>query len=308
MSYDTILHDLALEHRGLIPRSIARHRGVPDATFYRWSRSGLLLPCQPGVWRLRSSPPSWEQGMLAAVLAAGHGAAVSHRSAARLRGLTDDADRAPFDISVPRDRKPRLRDVVVHRSLDLVPRHVTMLDGLPVTTVERTLADLGDVVPRRHVAWAMERGVISRSTTIDRLWSFLDELGRQGRNGRGALREALESWLFDGRPPDSVLEVIFARLCHDHGLPCPEYQVSIGLPGGEKARVDALWRGARLMVEVDGLHAHASAVQLQRDLRRQNGLVALGYRVLRYTWHDVVREPRVVAHDLRVELAGRAVG
>jgi hypothetical protein len=306
MSHDTILHDIALANRGLIPRSTARGRRVPDATLCRLSRSGLLLPCQPGIWRLRGSPPTWDQRVLAAVLAAGDGAALSHRSAARVHGIVEGSTSEAIDVSVPRHRRPRLREVMLHRSLDLAPCHVRLVDGVPVTTVERTLADLGDVVPRRQVAWAMERAVIDRLTTIDRLWRLLDDLGRQGRNGRGALREALETWLFDGRPPDSVLEVIFARLCHEHGLPLPEFQVAIPTDG-PVIRVDAMWPASRLVTEVDGLHAHATAAQLQSDLRRQNRLVALGYRVLRFTWHDVVHRSTGVATSIGRQLDRCAV-
>lgn len=177
-----------------------------------------------------------------------------------------------------------------------------MIDRLPVTTPERTLADLGDVVSRRRVAWCLERAVIDRLTTIDRLWRTLDEIGRQGRNGRGALREALEDWLFGERPPDSALEVMFARVVRLQPLPAPRYQAEIRVGRELIARVDALWEPARLIVEVDGLRAHATAERLQRDLERQNKLVALGYKVLRFTWTDVVKRPGHVAMLIEREL------
>jgi hypothetical protein len=201
-----------------------------------------------------------------------------------------------IDVTVSSTRLPRLRDVTVHRSLDLQPCHVRMLDGLRVTTVERTLADLGDVVSPRRVAWALERAVIERLTTWERATTVLDEIGGRGRNGRGALRAALDEWPFDGRPPDSVLEVALARLLVENDLPMPTFQHEILHHGRFVARVDAAWLDQ--MIVGDGHHAHARSEQFKRDLRRQNELVRLGYTVLRWSWDDVQAGWRVV-RDVR---------
>jgi very-short-patch-repair endonuclease len=302
----TTVHAIAREHRGLVTRALLLEAGASRDTLLHLRRAGAVEPVQPGVWRLVGAPSNDRQAILAALLAAGPGAAVSHRAAARVLGLTGQAGMGQastdIDITVPRPRHPRLRFVQVHRSLDLVRSHTRVHEDLVITSVERTLADLGDVVPRRQVAWAVERAIIERRTTISKVWELLDELGRQGRNGRGALREALEGWLFNGRQPDSVLEIMLARVVRQFGLPEPEYQAEIRRGGVFVARVDACWRPQRMVAEVDGLHAHATAAQLQHDLRRQNELVALGYRVLRFTWPDVVRSPAGVAMVLDREL------
>lgn len=302
MRHEPTVFEIAAEHRGLVPRDVARRRGVPDHVIERLARQGLLQRVQPCIWRITSSPPSFEQGALAAVLAAGPGACLSHRTAARLAKLHQAGGFEQIDVTVPRGCKPRLRGVTLHRSLDLTKSHVRLIDDLPVTTIERTLADLGDVVAASRVAWTMEAALIDRLTTITRLWSLLDEIGRQGRNGRGALRQALEDWLFSDRPPDSALEIMLARVVCGHGLPAPVYQAEIRTNGALVARVDALWGNNQLIVEVDGHHFHASGAQFQRDLTRQNALVAMGYRILRFTWNDVVQRPAKVAALIQREL------
>jgi hypothetical protein len=302
MRYLPRLQDIAERNDGLIARTHISGSGLPAYTLVRAEAAGVVEAVQPGVWRLVGVPVSYDQMVRAALLSAGLGAAVSHRSAAHLLGLRERTSDA-VDITVPRGRRPRLRSVSLHRSLDLTPSHVRQLKEMSVTTPERTLADLGDVIARGHVAWAVEHAVIEQMTTIGRLWALLDELGRQGRNGRGALREALEDWLFSERPPDSVLEVMLARVVRRFGLPEPEYQAEIWRGKRFIARVDACWRDLKIVTEVDGLHAHATSRQLQHDVRRQNELIALGFTVLRFTWPDVVRTPERVAEQLLRELA-----
>jgi hypothetical protein len=172
------------------------------------------------------------------------------------------------------------------------------LAGLPLTTVERTLADLGSVVPPWVVAKSVERSVIDRRTSIAELYRMADEHGRQGRTGISALRGALDDWVLGDVQPDSALEVMFARLVDRAGLPMPKFQYPVHDGDRIVARVDACWPEHWLIAEVDGLHAHSTADAFQRDLARQNVLVGLGYRPLRFTWPNIVRRPDSVAREL----------
>jgi hypothetical protein len=179
---------------------------------------------------------------------------------------------------------------------------IRVLGDLPVTTVERTLADLGDVASDETVARSMEKGIIDRLTTVERLEAVLEEIGRRGRNGRGALRRAMEGWQFAERPPDSVLEVVFSRLLARSCIPRPRFQYEVRDRGCLVARVDACWPSHHLIAEVDGHHFHASRATFEHDLVRQNRLVGLGFTVVRFTWHDVTRNPSRVGATIRHHL------
>ncbi len=203
-----------------------------------------------------------------------------------------------MEVLAPHGRRPRLGGVVVHRTTWLADAHVRVVDGVPSTTIDRTLADLGAVTSRRAVDEAVERAVIDRRTTIARLIAFVDAYGRQGRTGIATLRACLEDWLLGDAPPDSALEIALARLVDRVGLPRPVHQLVVRDGSAFVARVDAAWPEAMLVVEVDGLHSHSTAGALQRDLDRQNRLVALGWTVLRFTWNDVIRRPQRVAAQI----------
>jgi very-short-patch-repair endonuclease len=96
----------------------------------------------------------------------------------------------------------------------------------------------------------------------------------------------------------SVLEERFLLLCEAYGIPLPEANAVVG-----GLKVDALWRGSRTIVELDGHDAHAHPSAIERDRAREVLLRAAGFRVLRYTWQQVTEQPDVVAADLRLALS-----
>jgi hypothetical protein len=205
-----------------------------------------------------------------------------------------------LELSVATHRAPRIEGVVTHRSLHLPSGHCSVIDGVPVTTVERTLADLGAVVHGSVVARSVQDAVVRKRTTVRDLYGLVDDHARRGRSGMGALRAALDDWVLSDRPPESPLELMFARLVERGGLPMPVLQHEIRDEEGLLlARVDAAWPERRLAVEVDGLAHHGTAVALQRDLRRQNAVILAGWTMLRFTWNDVVRYPSNVVRTLR---------
>jgi hypothetical protein len=210
----------------------------------------------------------------AAVLAYGDGALLSHRSAAALWGLA--RDRTPIDVTAPAGRQgPGRRDGIwIHRGR-LWPEDRTTGDGIPVTTVARTLFDLAEFVDFQRLRHAWEEA--DRLNLLQLL--AVEEVCERGY-GRRALRP-IRRLLADARPTArkrSPLEERFADFCHTHRLPPPATNVLV--LGHE---VDALWPPARLIVELDswGFHRHRAA--FERDRARDTRLLLAGYRTIRIT-------------------------
>ena len=260
----------------------------------RWVTDGRLVGIHPTVYRLAGSPNTWEQQLLAAVLAAGGSALASHRAAARLWGLLEEA---PVEISVPRPRLPRLRGVIVHRSRDVHLAHKKLRSGIPTTTPMRALVDLGAVMPEWHVRDALERGLTARLYSMAAVEWALTEVARKGRQGGGVLRRILDQRALGSSPADGLLESRFARICQVFGLPMPLFQFPFG-----KYRIDFAYPELMIAIEVDGWETHSSPAALASDLARQNALVMAGWTLLRFTWHDVIKRPDYVASQIRAVL------
>jgi very-short-patch-repair endonuclease/predicted transcriptional regulator of viral defense system len=215
------------------------------------------------------------------------GAALSHLSAAELWRLVRSRD-GPIDVSVHGNGgKKKRQGIRAHRSRTLLPAHVTLRDGIPVTTPARTIADL-----RRVVSKPGKAGLISP------------------RELRQAIRQAEVLGLplgdeVEGDRTRSDLERDFLRLCKRFRLPHPEVNVRIG-----PHLVDFLWPDRRLVVETDGFAYHGGRVAFQDDRGRDLDLRARGYEVIRLAEKQVDDEPQrvaeVVSAALRVGADGRA--
>ncbi|MBI2168775.1 MAG: type IV toxin-antitoxin system AbiEi family antitoxin domain-containing protein [Actinobacteria bacterium] len=289
---DAIIANLARQQLGLITRQQLIALGVTDHWIYHRIRRGLLEVVYPGVYRIAGSPPSCEQSLLAACLAAGDGAAASHEAAAGLWAL-DGPFRGRLEVVVPRLEKPRPKNVRVHRSTDLVADHLTERRGVPVTKPARTLVDLGAVVGQSILDRAVDDALAKRLVSLEGLLNMLDEVGRRGRRGVGPLRKSLAERT---GVPSSVLEAEFQRLVRRYGLPEPVYQYEIRDASGHFAgRVDAAYPELLLAIELDSTSVHGTREALQADLTRQNKIVACGFIPLRYTWADTVGTPERTA-------------
>jgi very-short-patch-repair endonuclease len=254
--------------------------------------SGHLVPLHRGVYAVGHRRLRREGFWLAAVLAAGRGAALSHRDAAGLHGLRP-ANHVGVDVTTPR-RAADAPGIRVHRAA-LAADDVIVRDGVPVTTVARTLVDLAGVVPAHHLAKALDEA--ERLRVLD--LRTLGEATARTRTRRGRGHRALREVLADLRArriqlTRSDLEDRFLALLDAHGLPRPRTNAVV-----EGMEVDALWSAKRLVVELDGWAFHHTATAFQRDRERSNDLARAGYQVLRFTHGDVVRRP----HDLAARVA-----
>jgi very-short-patch-repair endonuclease len=281
---------------GLFTLEQAITSGMNRTTLYRRTRLGRYLVEHPGVFALSGLPASWERSVLAACLAAGKDAVASHRSAGRLWNLIDDSDDI-VDITVPRSQGPRLSRVRVHRSRDLVPEQTTIRHRIPVTNPLRTMVDLAAVLPPDKVEDALDAGLRWPSLfSVAAVKAALNELAGRGRSGTGVLRNVLEERVLGDAVSDSELEKRMGRLLRRAGLPAAAFHYAVYTPAGVfLAEVDFAYPEIKLAIEVDGFGAHGTPRAMAKDFVRQNGLVPYGWRVLRFTWRQVTRQPEMVA-------------
>ncbi|HEX3173064.1 MAG TPA: DUF559 domain-containing protein [Solirubrobacterales bacterium] len=204
---------------------------------------------------------------MAAVLASGRGAVVSHRSAAALWGLLPVRPGAT-DVTVPSYAgKGKRNGIRLHRSKTLTGDAVTRRHGIPVTKPARTIADLRGAVSARELRRAIRQaGVLGLP------------LGADVKPARTR----------------SDLELLFLRLCSRHGLPEPEVNRRIG-----RFEVDFLWRDRRLIVETDGYNYHRGRAAFLEDHDRDLKLKALGYELIRLSEEQLVNQPAYVASVLK---------
>jgi very-short-patch-repair endonuclease len=235
---------------------------------------------------------------MAAVLATGDDAVLSHRSAAALWRIRASA-RPYTEVTVARARRPLSR-IQVHRS-GLRVDEITILRGVPVTTVPRTILDLAAVVPRRQLERALEEAEVRR--LLDPL-SLDDLLERHPRRPGNVLVKAILGERGRGSSiTRSELEERFLSFLDRAGLPPPEVNVQLEV-GGRGFECDCVWRGPRLVVELDGYAVHSTRAAYERDRARDRALCAGSWRVVRVTWRQLHEGGRPLAADLRALLSG----
>jgi hypothetical protein len=233
---------------------------------------------------------------MAAVLACGPDAVLSHRSAAYLWGLVDERVE-PIDVTAPNRRGRSPNGVAAHRDRSLQPIDKTKLHGVPCTTVARTLLDYAGVAPewelRRAVAQAEVLGVLD----VEAMRSTL----RRGRRRRGVarLRLVIDSLHPQTKRTRGDLERLFLAMCIRAELPQPEVNIWLDVPGGTPLQADFLWRDAHLIVEADSRGFHDTASAFEYDRKREQRFQAAAWRVSRCTWAQVEREPQRLVGTIR---------
>lgn len=223
---------------------------------------------------------------MAAVLACGAGAVLSHRSAAALWGLRASAA-SRIDVTEPGRRGRGRPGIVLHRVRSLADEDRARHHGIPVTAVARTLLDLAEVVSVDQLRRAFEQAERLQVLSLGALHAACDRSpGRRGLRALGTL-------LAEGHDPvelRSELERRFVALCGEANLPPPALNA---MAAGHE--VDALWPRQRLIVELDGYRFHRGRAAFERDRARDVDLHLAGYRVLRITSRRLDRDGAAVA-------------
>jgi very-short-patch-repair endonuclease len=273
---DTNVAAIAARQHGNVSRRQLIAAGISETGIVRRVESGRLHRVHRGVYAVGHPGLSMEGRWMAAVLACGEGAVLSHRSAASLWSLLHPGN-GFTDISIPtasgRHRRTGIR---LHRRPSLRPDLVTRHRSIPVTTPARTIADLRQAVPAAQLRRAIRQAEV---------------LG---------LPTGLET---PSEPTQSELEHNFLRICRRYRLPQPEVNVQVG-----SRIIDFLWRKQRLAVETDGYRYHRGPLAFEDDHERDLELRARGYDVIRFSYGQITKNPRRVAMIVRKALRSSGRG
>lgn len=287
------LAELARRQYGVVSRAQLIELGMgADAIKYR-VRTARLHRIHLGVYALGHRALPWEGRWMAAVLASGPDAVLSHRSAVHLWRLREP-DRRPVEVTIP--RKTGSIEAIRRHCCRLRPDEMTTRRGVPVTGVSRTLFDFAAQAAR----WEFERAL--REAEFLRLPQrpSLEEVLRRYPRHRGArlVRETLEGLerLSKGKTR-TPLEDRFLRFLRRVSLPAPETNVPMQFDDAAYV-ADCMWRDTRLVVELDGHEAHGTRSAFESDRERDRHMQVEGWTVIRVTSRQLDR-PKSLAHDLR---------
>ncbi len=296
------LVDLASKQFGVVNRANLATTEVS----WKWLRGRLATGewkrVHRGVFRLGCNQPTLDEREMAALVAAGEGAVLSHRSAARRLGLDVPRDES-VHITIHASRKAKVRGAKVWRSRNIGSRDIGNRGPLRLTSLPRTLIDLAAILDDGELRAAFDSAL--RQNTANAAWisRVLNRHG-PGRRGVGRLRALVDEYHRGDEVPDSALESLGVELARATGHK-PRLHLNV-LDGAQHvAEVDLAWPELNLCVQFDGWKTHGTRAAFVRDRACDRALVKLGWTVLRYPWDDVVRESDVVVEDL-VRILSRA--
>ena len=290
---DRIAARFAERQHELVTRRQLLGAGVSDKAIRHRLAVQRFMEVHPTVYSV-AAKLSAKGRYLAAVLACGEGAVLSHRSAADLLGLRPTSS-SILEITVPHGATRRPAGVRTHQTRSLHPDDTTTVDAIPTTTWPRTLADLAATLEPRQLGRALERAMILRLFDLNQVRAAIER--SNGRRGIGKLRHLVEQLTPELSPTREELEKRFLELIDEHGLPRPRVNKEV-----EGLEVDFHWPDRRLIVETDGRETHDTPLAFERDRRRDLQLELAEWHVLRLTWRMVVHRPAEVAALLAARL------
>lgn len=279
---------------GVFTRATALAAGLNVRQLRYRVKVGTLEEVLPGIYRYAGAPRPWEQGVLAAQMWAGAGAAASGTCAAALWGLRG-IEPGRVEITVPRFLEPA-GDWVVVRRAHLERAEIRTRRRIHVTCPERTLLDLGRSVPDGVLEAALDDALCRRMTTPDRLKSYLDARGAHGRRGTARLKRVTKDLL--DTPGTDVFERLLFKTLKQEGLPRPVAQHRVSA-GGRTFYLDFAYPAARLGIEAHSYRFHSERSDWEKDQVRHSLLTAEGWTIVYVTW----RRLRDQARDVTAEIA-----
>jgi very-short-patch-repair endonuclease len=296
---DHRIAELAARQGGVVSRKQLFRLGLSAAAIDHRVRRGQLHPIHHGVYAVGHRLVN-ARGRLFAALLAVEGSVLSHTTAAGWWDLRADRETLVHVTVIGdggRHRRPGIR---VHRCV-LAPEEIGHHEGVALSSPERTLLDLAPMLGSAALEQCLVRAVARQRFDLHALERVIERSPR--RAGVPALRDALARWNGADAPARSELELRFVELCRREKLPPPAVNTRI-----EGFEVDFAWCDHGLIVELDGFAFHAGPAAFERDRARDAALTLAGWRVLRFSWRQVVVEPRRAAAVVRRALASPVAG
>jgi very-short-patch-repair endonuclease len=292
---DTLDRLLARQY-GVVSRAQARRFGLTDRQIEHRVKTGRFIAIGRGVYRVSSAPRTDLGDVLAATLRTG--GVASHQSAAALYALIDKHPRIP-EVTVGATESYR-GGVVAHRSADLDPTDIVLVDGVRATSATRTLLDIAGRLPLRRLETITHQAIMRGLTDRDRLVDQVERVSRPGRAGGPKMRTVLER-LGPNDACESPLETLLLQELLDHGLPAParQHQVMIS---GRTLRLDLAYPAEKIALEADGYAFHTDRKSFDRDRSRGNLLALDGWLALHFTSDHLRGSPGSAARQVREAL------
>jgi Protein of unknown function (DUF559)/Transcriptional regulator, AbiEi antitoxin len=293
---DPAIAALASAQHAIVDVEDLRALGLSDRAILHRVALGRLHRLYRGVYAVGHTVLTREGRWLAAVRAYGRGARLSYRSCAAHLGLRDTSAQK-IDVTVPSRSGHTRPGICLHRCRSLAPEDVDVVNGIPCTTVAKTILDLADCEPRRSVERLIDQAEILRVFDLDDMHAAIARAS--GRRGPALVTSILADYEIGENMTRNELEEAMLAICGDIGAPRPEINVWVPLvEEGNGIWADFLWRDPRVIAETDGRGSHGTRHAFEWDRVRDRQLDLAGWRVLRFTKREVFTTPEVVASDL----------
>src|SRR3954452_7640378 len=294
---------IADAQHGVISRNQMRRLGFKDGAINHAAATGRLHRVFHGVYALGHARIAERGRLMAAALACGKRAVLSHRSAGALLGLLDQGP-VVIDVIAPPSRGRGIDGIYLHRVRPPRLEETGTVDGIPCTSPARTLVDLAGMVGEWRLRSAFERAARREMLDIPAIERSID----LQRPGMKVLRKLIDEWrgaapLLETRGKlKSPLEAKILPLIARRELPPPLFNAPVEIANG-RIEVDFLWPEQRFALEADSRDFHGTAVAFERDRWRDRELMRAGYSVLRVTSREAEREAAAVAATVAARLS-----
>jgi very-short-patch-repair endonuclease len=283
-----VLAEVAFRQHGVVARRQLIELGLRPGAIDRRLAAGRFLPLYRGVYALGHKALSMRGRWMAAVLACGPDAVLSHRDAAALWGVRSVSGTRIDVTAQTRSHAPH--GITLHRAR-LAPQDRTTREHIPTTSLARTFLDLASRSPLDAVVRALEEAERQRLIDMRHVYATLETAN--GHPGSGRLAQAINAYEPRHLRTRSDLERAFLQLCANAGLPKPQVNARLGA-----YEVDVVWSDQRLVVELDAYGTHGSRRSFESDRIRDATLLQAGYRTLRVTGLRLEREPEAVGRAI----------
>jgi hypothetical protein len=283
------------DHHGAITVTEGEALGIPAYRLAKWAAAGRLIRPAPGAYLVAGVPDSWRGRVR---IATGSGAAwASHRTAAALADLDGFTGRT-IEVLTPRGLRRRRRAWRVHETRTLRGVDLTEIDGIPTTSVPRTILDLPAVAHPFPIGKALDHACRREPGMLDRIVQRHVELPRRGRRGVRVMSAMLAERLGLPGLGDTDFETAAIRLVRSIGLPDPVLQHEVR-DGDFVVYLDLAWPDIRWLVECDSLDKHSGKGPHEWDRARRRHLKRLGWETSEVTYDDVTKRPATTGAELR---------